>query len=168
MMLKLKLQYFGHLMWRTDSLEKGLWCWEGLGAGGEGMTDDKMGGWHHWLDKLESEWTPGDGDGQGGLECCDSWGRKESDSTERLNWTELNLLIVSIVMPFSECHIAGAVQEADFPSWRPSLRIRTQAASMSSWLEISFLFGAEYYPIVKMQTVVAWRIRMQQDILTAP
>ena len=47
-------------------------------------------GWHHWLDGRESEWTPGAGDGQGGLACCDSWGRKESDTTERLNWTELN------------------------------------------------------------------------------
>ena len=42
----------------------------------------------YWIDK--SEWTPGDGDGQGGLACCDSWGRKELDMTERLNWTELN------------------------------------------------------------------------------
>ena len=49
-----------------------------------------MAGWHHWLDGYESEWTPGVGDGQGGLACCDSWGRKESDTTERLNWTELN------------------------------------------------------------------------------
>ena len=49
-----------------------------------------MAGWHHWLDGRESEWTPGVGDGQGGLACCDSWGRKESDTTERLNWTELN------------------------------------------------------------------------------
>ena len=47
-----------------------------------------MAGWHHWLDGCESGWTPGDGDGQGGLVCCDSWGRKESDMTERLNWTE--------------------------------------------------------------------------------
>ena len=49
-----------------------------------------MAGWHHWLDGPESEWTPGVGDGQGGLACCDSWGRKESDTTEWLNWTELN------------------------------------------------------------------------------
>ena len=48
-----------------------------------------MVGWHHWLDGRESEWTPGVGDGQGGLACCDSWGRKESDTTEQLNWTEL-------------------------------------------------------------------------------
>ena len=54
------------------------------------MTDDEMAGWHHWLDGRESEWTPGVGDGQGGLACCDSWGCKESDTTEQLNWTELN------------------------------------------------------------------------------
>ena len=49
------------------------------------MTEDEMAGWYHWLDGHESEWTPGVGDGQGGLACCDSWGRKESDRTERLN-----------------------------------------------------------------------------------
>ena len=56
----------------------------------KGTTDDEMAGWHHRLDGGEFEWTPGVGDGQGGLACCDSWGRKESDTTERLNWTELN------------------------------------------------------------------------------
>ena len=54
----------------------------------KGMTEDKMSGWHHQLDGHEFEWTPGDGDGQGGLVCCKSWGRKESDTTEWLNWTE--------------------------------------------------------------------------------
>ena len=48
-----------------------------------------MAGWHHRLDGHEFEWTPGVGDGQGGLACCDSWGCKELDTTERLNWTEL-------------------------------------------------------------------------------
>ena len=48
-----------------------------------------MAGWHHWLDRLEFEWTPGVGDGEGGLACCDSWGSKGLDTTERLNWTEL-------------------------------------------------------------------------------
>jgi len=56
----------------------------------KGMVEDEMAGWHHWLDGHEFEWTPGVGDGQGGLACCDSWGYKESDTTERLNWTELN------------------------------------------------------------------------------
>ena len=54
----------------------------------KGTTEDEMAGWHHRLDGRESEWTPGVGDGQGGLECCDSWGCKESDTTEQLNWTE--------------------------------------------------------------------------------
>ena len=55
-----------------------------------------MAGWHHWLDGCESEWTPGVGDGQGGLVCCDSQGRKESDTTERLNWTELNWMFSDV------------------------------------------------------------------------
>ena len=48
-----------------------------------------MAGWHHWLNGRDSQWTPGVGDGQGGLACCNSWGRKESDTTEQLKWTEL-------------------------------------------------------------------------------
>ena len=63
------------------------WCWEELGAGGEG--DGR--GWDGWVASptpWTSRWTPGDGDGQGRLACCDSWGRKESDTTEQLNWTE--------------------------------------------------------------------------------
>ena len=55
----------------------------------KGMTLDEMAGWHHGLDGHESEWTLGGGDGQEGLACCDSWGRKESDTTERLNWIEM-------------------------------------------------------------------------------
>ena len=53
----------------------------------KGMTEDEMAGWHHWLNGHLSEWTPGVGDGQGGLACCDSWGRKESDTTEQLIWS---------------------------------------------------------------------------------
>jgi len=55
----------------------------------KGMTENEMAGWHHWLNGLESGWTPGVGDGQGGLVFCDSWGRKKSDTTERLSWTKL-------------------------------------------------------------------------------
>ena len=57
----------------------------------KGTTEFEMARWHHRLDGRESEWTPGVADGQGGLACCDSWGHKESDTTERLNWTELNV-----------------------------------------------------------------------------
>ena len=56
----------------------------------KGTTEDEMAGWHHRLDAREFEWTPGVGDGLGGLACCSPWGRKESDTTELLNWTELN------------------------------------------------------------------------------
>ena len=54
----------------------------------KGMTDDEMVGWHHQLNGNSFGWTPGVGDGQGGLVCCSSWGRKELDTTEWLNWTE--------------------------------------------------------------------------------
>ena len=54
----------------------------------KGTTEDEMAGWHHWLDGRESGWTRGVGDGQGGLAGCDSRGRKELDTTERLNWTK--------------------------------------------------------------------------------
>ena len=64
----------------------------------KGMTEDEMAGWHHRLDGRESEWTPGVGDGQVGLACCDSWGRKESDTIERLNWTEFTLIVSSWVL----------------------------------------------------------------------
>ena len=89
LMLKLKLQYFGHPMWRTDSWKR-PWCWERLKAGGEG--DDR--GWDGWM-ASPTQWTwvwvnSGVSDGQGGLACCSSWGCKELDTTEQLNWTELN------------------------------------------------------------------------------
>ena len=93
LMLKLKLQYFGYLMWRADSLEK-TDAGKDWGQEEKGTTEDEMAGWHHWLTGHEFGWTPGVGDGQGGLACCDLWGRKESDTTERLNWTELNWYLV--------------------------------------------------------------------------
>ena len=87
MTLKLKLQYFGHRMRRVDSLEKTLMLGK-IEAGGEG--DDRS--WDGWMASLTRwnwvGWTLGVGDGQGGLACCDSWGCKESDTAERLNWTE--------------------------------------------------------------------------------
>ena len=82
--LKLKLQSFGHLMQKAESFEK-IDAGKGWGQEEKGMTEDEMAGWHHWLNGYEFEWTPGVGDGQGGLACCGSWGRKELDTTERLN-----------------------------------------------------------------------------------
>ena len=91
MMLKLKLQYFGHLMRTVDSLEKDSDAGRDWGQEEKGMTEDEMAGWHHWLNGREFEWTPEVGDGQGGLACCNSWGCKESDTTEWLNWTEWHI-----------------------------------------------------------------------------
>ena len=91
LMLKLKLQYFGHLMWRADSLEKTLV----LGK----IEGRRRRGWQRmrWLDGIIDLMDMGLGglqesreswrDGQGGMACCSSWGHKESDTTERLNWT---------------------------------------------------------------------------------
>ena len=80
LMLKLKLQYFGQLMGRVDSLLKTLMLG---GIGGRRRKGQQR-----------MRWTPGVGDGQGGLACCDSWGHKELDTTERLKWSELNWFLI--------------------------------------------------------------------------
>ena len=66
------------------------WDW---GQEEKGTTEDEMVRWHYWLNGHGFGWTPGVGDGQGGLVCCVSWGRKESDMTERLNWTALHCTV---------------------------------------------------------------------------
>ena len=86
LLLKLKLQYFGHLMWRTDSFEKTLMLGKIESRRRRGGQDEVVG-WHHRLNGHEFEQTLGVGDGQGVLTCCSPWGHKESDTTERLNWT---------------------------------------------------------------------------------
>ena len=78
LMLKLELQYLGHIGKDPDAGRD----W---GQEEKGTTEDEMAGWHHRLDGHGFGWTPGVGDGQEGLACCNSWGRKESDTTERLN-----------------------------------------------------------------------------------
>ena len=89
--LMLKLQYFGHLMRRMDSSEKTLMLGKIEGGKRRGwMTEDEMVGWHHWPNGHEFERALGGGGGQGSLACWSPRGHKESDTTERLNWTELN------------------------------------------------------------------------------
>ena len=77
-MLKLRLQYFGHLMRRVKDPDAG----KDGGQEEKGTTEDEMAGWHHRLNGRGFGWTLGVGDGQGGLVCCGSWGRKELDTTE--------------------------------------------------------------------------------------
>ena len=97
LMLKLKLQYSGPPHAKSwligkDSDAGKDWRQE------KGTTEDEMAGWHHRLNGHEFGWTPGDGDGQGGLACCDSWGRKESDMTEHLDWLTILKLLSSTVI----------------------------------------------------------------------
>ena len=95
LMLQLKLQYFGHLMqsWLIGKDSDAGRDWE---QEEKGTTEDEMAGWHHWLNGHDSQWTPGVGDGQGSLACCNLWGHKESDITEQLNWTEQLLIPIMI------------------------------------------------------------------------
>ena len=84
------------ILWPPDV--KSWLIWEDPDAGKDwgqeekGTTEDEMVGCHHWLSRHGFGWIPGVGDGQGGLECCGSWGHKESDMTEWLNWTEVQSL----------------------------------------------------------------------------
>ena len=73
----------------------------------KGTTEDEMAGWHHGLNGHEFEWTLGVGDGQGGLAFCNLWGRKESDMTEQLNWTELKVIRIE----FSLNRIHGLIKQ---------------------------------------------------------
>ena len=81
------------IIWPPDVKSGLIWKYPDAGKdwGQEekGTTEDEMVGWHHRLNRHEFGWTPGVGDGPGGLACCSSWGLKESDVTERLNWIEL-------------------------------------------------------------------------------
>ena len=103
------------ILWLPDV--KSWLIWEDPDAGRDwgqeekGMTEDEMAGWHRWLDGRESEWILGVGDEQGGLACCGSWGRKDSDMTERLNLTELNyfyqqgLLVLNHFFPYQHAFL---------------------------------------------------------------
>ena len=70
------------------------WGWEE-----NGTTEDEMVGWHHWLNGHGFGWIPGGGDGQGGLMCCGSWGHKQLDITEQLNWTDAGKGLPTLLIP---------------------------------------------------------------------
>ena len=82
-MPKLMLQYFGHLMWRADPLEKTMMLGNTEDRRRRGTTEDEMVGWHHWLNGPKFEQILGDSEGQGSLVCCSPWGCKELDTTEQ-------------------------------------------------------------------------------------
>ena len=91
-------QYFGHLMWRINSLEKTLMLEKIEGRKEEkGMAEDEMVGCHHWLNGCEFEQALGVGEGQGSLACCSPWGHKESDMIERLNNNIIQLILIKVI-----------------------------------------------------------------------
>jgi len=103
----------------------------------KGMTEDEMAGWHYRLDGREFEWTLGDGDGQGGLACCDSWDCKESDTTERLNWTELKARD-TVISTNTQGFIAAGSGLESHPPCSMSRRLKMQLESFPG--SFSYLF----------------------------
>ena len=122
------------ILWPPDVKS---WCiWKDPDAGKDweqeekGTTEDEMVGWHHWLNGHGFGWTPVVGDGQRGLACCSSWGPKESVTTERMNWTELNSISSRLYMVSSALHFFWVVLE--FGSmWKIILDILSQQKPMS-------------------------------------
>ena len=132
MMLKLKLQYFGHLMWRVDSLKKTLM----LG----GIGDRRRRGRQRmrWLDGITDSMDVSlseVGDGQGGLACCDSWGRKESDTTERLNWTDTSNIVFkkSCIWLYSVLVMACWIFSCSMWNLVPSPGIKPWSPALEAW-----------------------------------
>ena len=115
-MLKLKHQYFGHLIWRANSLEKTQMFGKIEGRRKDwrekkkGATEDEMVGWHHQFNGHEFEQTPGDGEGQRSLACCSPWGYKEMDTTWWLNNTQVNLLPWLAEGSFENCFVRPSTE----------------------------------------------------------
>ena len=99
------LQMLSPMCWPSQLITKLTYPNSFWGQEKKGTTEDEMAGWHHWLNGRESGWTPGVGGGQGGLVCCDSWGRKESDTTD-LIWSELILMNSSRINPLCKHKVA--------------------------------------------------------------
>ena len=143
------------ILWPPDV--KSWLIWKDPDAGKDwgqeekGTTEDEMVGWHHRLNGHGFGWTPGVGDGQGGLVCCSSWGRKESDMTERLNWTEGPVLVTAADLRQSgeeRCFQRALLEEREDMSVLPdnrnlalSLRVSAQPVPLFGRLSPNLLSG---------------------------
>ena len=89
------------ILWLPDGRRWLIWkdpdAGKDWGQEEKGRTEDEMARWHHWLNGHGFGWTLGVGDGHGGLTCCGSWGCKESDMTEWLNWIVGNVLVLGLI-----------------------------------------------------------------------
>ena len=96
------------ILWPPDANSWLIWkdpdAGKDWGQEEKGTTENEMIGWHHWLNGHGFGWSPGVGDGQGGLACCSSWGGSESDTTEQLNWTYCNYYFCHFPIPQLKCN----------------------------------------------------------------
>ena len=149
LMLRLKLQNFGHLTQRAIRV---FFIWKDPDAGKDwrqekGTTEDEMAGWHHWLNGHEFGWTLGIGDGQGGLACCGPRGRKESDITERLNWTDSYFTMLCLFLLYSrlnQFYVCIHPLFFRFPSHSGHHRALSKVPCAIWWVLISYLFCTWY------------------------
>ena len=112
------------------------WCGKDWGQEEKGTTEDDMVWWRHWLNGLGFGWTLGVGDGQGGLACCSSWGCKESDMTEQLNWTKVKKKGVNVSQLFLKIHC-----------WN------RQIFPFDNCILICWIFDQEKYVFILMYTI---------------
>ena len=121
----------------------------------KGTTEDEMAGWYHRLNGRESEWTLGVGAGQGGLACCDSWGGKESDTTEQLNWTEHKNLQWLTFETMSKIQIDMSVLAILFiiaKKWK-----QPKCPSADRWInKLWFIHTIKCYLSIKCNKVLVW------------
>ena len=137
-----------HWSWNSNTWASNVKSWligkdsdagKDWGQEEKGTTEDEMTGWHHWLNGHGFGWTPEVGDGQGGLACCDSWSRKESDTTEWLNWTDgycryPEILFMSLKWRISRSVVSNSLRHLDCSPWNSP----GQSTKMGS---LSFLQG---------------------------
>ena len=109
-------------------------------------TEDEMAGWHHWLDGRESQWTPGVGDGQGRLACCDSWSRKESDTSERLIWSDLIVVLCLIFKETAKLFSRVTRPFSSYSSYIQFLCIFSKILALSLY-DFSHSIGIQWYLI---------------------
>ena len=141
--------------------------WKDLDAGKDwgqekGMTEDEMVGWHHQLNGHEFEWTPGAGDGQGGLACCSPWGHKESDATEQLNWTD-ELYLNKVVKNKPICFYS------EYKCLHLRLFIPTidKYVIKTSLITIVTTIGAQFYLKMAFETSISSTNPLQENSLPA-
>ena len=131
-----------------------------------------MAGWHHWLDGCEFEWTPAVGDRQGGLACCNSWGRKESDTTEWLNWTDTIGFPVPLSGLISYWFPSYLLPLATMPSFlfisvlcfsmtnSPQIKFGCRLCDSVGWLQLDFLAQVFMYDcsLLSACSDVIWKL----------